>query len=197
MSSTANENMNTNPTGSPPLLSVNRFSNASILSLSSIRTVLPQYSAVNGSEESSSRTRPEFTSHSRESLSYAPPSWNTPSATEPPHYSLLHHQSLMLTRASTATRFEADGDPQAHQYRYSYPIRGKNPWATLHLHTRDATPGNSDSLRIQPRVPRIWSCDPIKGTLELDLDNPQNIEQISITVRCRFEKWLVIDLVPF
>ena len=73
------------------------------------------------------------------------------------------------------------------EFRYSFPIRPKNPWATLHLRTRDAVLGNMKPLHIQPRVPRIWSCDPIRGTLELDLDSPQTIQQISVSVYSDFD----------
>ena len=141
----------------------NRFSNASLLSLSSIRSLLPQYSVSDtiGESSASSPNTETTTTGNRESLSSAPSSWNsnTAIAIEPPRYSMLnpHHLSMLSsTGASTATRFEVEGGPQAHEFRYSYPIRPKNPWATLHLHTRDAIPGtHSKSLQNQPRVPRF------------------------------------------
>jgi len=171
----------------------NRFSNASLLSLSSVRSLLPQYSVDDTLGASTSSPNTETTTPgNRESLSFAPSSWNSnmTSAIEPPRYSTLnprHSSMLSSRRGSTSTRFEVDGDPQAHEFRYLYPIRPKNPWATLHLHTRDPTPGtHSKSLRNKPRVPRFWSCDPIMGIVQLDLDTPQNIQLISITVRCHF-----------
>jgi hypothetical protein len=172
----------------------NRFSNASLLTLSSIRTLPPQYSVVDTLEEPpTSPVSDGITDNGASgSLQYAPSSWSgssssfplSQSAVEPPRYSLLHpRQSLVLTRrVSTDACFEPEGDPQAHEFRYSYPIRQKNPWATLHLHTRDAIPGNPKPLQNQPRVPRLWSCDPITGTLHLDLDSPQNIQQIKVMV---------------
>jgi hypothetical protein len=170
----------------------NRFSNAS---LSSVRTLPPQYSVVDTLEEppTLSPISDGITDNGGSgSLLYSPSSWSnstssfplSQSAIEPPRYSLLHpRQSLVLTRRfSTDARFESEGDPQAHEFRYSYPIRQKNPWATLHLHTRDGIPGNSTPLQNQPRVPRLWSCDPITGTLHLDLDSPQNIQEVKVMV---------------
>ena len=161
---------------------LNRFSNASFLSLASVRTLLPQYTVVDTLEDPpASPLSSEITIEDRES----PSSWNNPESAliRPPRYTAL--QPLVLTQtASTTTPFEVEGDPQTHGFRYSYPIRPKNPWATLHLQTRVAAAGDSSSLQNQnqPRVPRIWSCDPITGTVQLDLDSPQNIQQISITV---------------
>jgi hypothetical protein len=106
----------------------------------------------------------------------------SPSTMEPPRYSLLQHRQFS----------DVEGDPQVLEYRYSYPIRPKNPWATLHLHTRDAAPGDSKSLINRPRVPRVWSCDPVTGAVQLDLDSPQSIQHISIMVRCRSVlRWVV------
>jgi len=150
----------------------NRFSNASLLSLSSVRSLLPQYSGGPTTETTTDST---------------PSSWNSPSAIEPPQYSLLNPHHLPMLPSSTATRFEIGGDSHAHEFRYSYPIRPKNPWATLHLHTRNTITGSHlKSLQSQPRLPRFWSCDPITGTVQLDLDTPQNIQLISITVRYHF-----------
>ena len=185
MSTTSNEHSASNTNAARSRTSSifrNRFSNASLLSLSRIRTLLPQYSVVDALEEPPASPLSEVNTVT-ESL------WDSPSAIEPPRYSLSQHrQSLMLTRrASTAPGFDVEAEPQTHDFQYSYPIRAKNPWATLQLHARVEVPGtHSKSLQNQPRLPRFWSCDPISGTVQLDLDSPQNIQQISITVWCHF-----------
>jgi hypothetical protein len=170
---------NTNPTRSPLSFSSNRLS---VGSLASIRTFLPQYSVAGTLEEQDSTTWPVNTD-SHGSPLYTPSSFNTApshstdprSAPVPPRYSLVNSPHSLTT---TATR--SGGDSQ--EFRYSYPIRSKNPWATLHLYTRDAVPGNLHPLRSQPRVPRLWSCDPICGKLELNLESPQTIQQITVVV---------------
>jgi hypothetical protein len=155
--------------------------NASLLSLSSVRTLLPHYSVFDTSDPPTTPFS-DVTSENHESPSGAPPSpWDSPPAMDPPRYSWERPQSLVLT--STAT-LGVEDEPQTHEFRYPYPIQLKNPWATLHLHTRNGAPGYSDSVTSQPRVPRFWSCDPMTGTVQLDLDNSQHIHQISITVRC-------------
>ena len=116
-------------------------------SLSSIRTVLPQYSVVNALE--------------------SPESWNSSAIDrEPPQYS-LHGADLP----------EVPGE-----FRYSYPINPKKPWMMLHLYTRDTLPGDPKPLQSRPRMARFWSCDTIRGIVELNLDSPQNIQRIDISV---------------
>ena len=143
-------------------LRTNRFSNASLLSLSSIRTLLPQYSAVNNSDGPYSDANPRC---------------GTQTSGSDPHF---QHDTLEPPSYTSVTPIEGE-------VRYSFPIRTKKPWATLHLRTRDAVPGNIKPLLTQPRVPRFWSCDPITGTLELELDSPQTIRQINICVCFDFD----------
>ena len=146
----------------------NRFSNASLLS---IRTLPPQYSVVDALKEPVG-SPPDTDCGSPTNLVS---SWNTgPSSgstsdqrpIEPPQYSL---------RPSLGN--------VAGEFRYSYPIKSKKPWAMLHLDIeRDSVPGNPHPMQSKPRVPRFWGCDPIRGILELDLDTPHNIHQIDILV---------------
>ena len=138
----------------------NRLSNASSLSLASIRTVLPQYSAVDNSLDASD-------------IGPRPPSWSSQTSSSGPRFQ--SDTTIEPPSYGPSTSFEGE-------FRYSFPIRPKNPWATLHLRTRNAEPGNTAPLHAQPRVPRVWSCDPIMGTLELDLDSTQTIHHITITV---------------
>jgi len=78
--------------------------------------------------------------------------------------------------------------PKKHQ-PMSFNICIQSSWKTLGqryicMHTHNTILGTQfKSLQNQSRVPRFWSCDPITGTVQLDLDlnTPQNIQLIRIT----------------
>ena len=162
-----------------------RFSNASF---SSIATLLPQYthSVLNISEDL------EQLRGCYELPAYAPSSSDGSSSSSlspavPPRYSML---TLPQSSSSYDSTSPTLGD-SPHQFRYAYPIRSKKPWATLHLNTRDAIQGNPKPLKSRPGMPRFWGCEPVAGALELNLESPQNIHQISISVRWDFTSLLL------
>jgi hypothetical protein len=99
----------------------NRFTNASLLSLSSVRTLLPQYSVVDTSGEPPASTLLNETTEILEPLSCASSSWDSPPAMEPPLYSLTQHrQSFMLTRRpvmSLSSRLSVDHKPTSSDIR--------------------------------------------------------------------------------
>jgi hypothetical protein len=152
----------------------NRFS---IASLSSISTLPPQYSVSNILGE------PAGTPSAVNTDSHAPPRYAPSSsssiqvltsgstflqnATEPPRYSLLNPPpSLDLTltwSTSTATPLEPEDQGDTPEFQYSFPIRQKRPWATLHLHTRDAIPGNPRPLQSQPRCRGFGVAIPLRA----------------------------------
>lgn len=167
-----------------------RFSTASILTLASQNTILPQYAATDDTRkvlEDPPVYLPSDADHNAES------NQNFTSIPSPSSRPILPNQhSLINPRYSTLLSWIngpnsaaiADSEVQ-HKFQYSYPIKNNKPWATLHLYTRDAIPGNPRPSKSQPKVPRFWSCDPIAGMVELDLDSPQTIQQIIIVV-CRY-----------
>jgi len=147
-----------------------RFSRASVLSFASVNTVLPQYNAVDDSslDDQSVRSSPIA------SLTEAPPRYS------PRDSSLVTNHSPVESSESVPCR--SPDLELLHGFKYSYPIKSDKPWATLHLYTRHAEPGNSKPLKSRPKVPRLWGCDPVVGTLELELDVPQTIQHIKIMV---------------
>ena len=163
-----------------------RFSNASTLSVSTVSTALPQYSTIDSSE--SPEDEGHWFSESGREGSYASSTFGPqsslglPFAIAPPRYSYLNpRHSILLTWTPSAE--DPGTESLSNGFRYSFPIKANKTWATLHLDTRDAIPGNPAPSASQPKVPRFWGCEPIAGVLELDLDNPHSINEINIMVR--------------
>ena len=155
-----------------------RFSNASALTVSTVNTALPAYSTTDGSETPEDEVYSEIgidaspTSERQSSLGLT-------SAISPPRYSYLNpRHSILLTWSPSSE--DPQTESQSNGFRYSFPIK---TWATLHLDTCDAIPGNPSPSASQPKVPRFWGCEPIAGVLGLDLDNPVSINEINIVVR--------------
>ena len=179
-----------------------RLSSASLLTLSSVHTVLPQYSAVDNDERSIQVgfDAPPAFEEPDQSLSYLAdqeqdsplsngtrPSTNAPTfpsqdnIVNPRHSILLTPTIIGVLDANTP--LAGRSQPDSSEFQYSYPIRSSNSWATLQLYTRDSVPGNPKPSRLQPKIPRLWSCDPLKGVIQLDIESPQVIQHISVVVR--------------
>jgi len=161
-----------------------RFSNASTLTVSTVNTALPVYS-IDSSESPEDEVR--WPSESGRDGSYASSTFEEQSTPglhptlAPPRYSYLNpRRSILLTWAPSS---EVPGIESSNGFRYSFPIKANKTWATLHLDTRDAIPGNPAPSASQPKVPRFWGCEPIAGVLDLDLDNPHSINEINLMVR--------------
>jgi len=174
---------NTTAIGKLSLFDRRRFSNASTLTVSTVNTALPVYSTIDGSGSPEDEMR--LSSESGRDGSYASSTFepqSTPGLTiAPPRYSYLnprHAISLTWTPSSEDPGTES----LSNGFRYSFPIKANKTWATLHLDTRDAIPGNPAPSASQPKMPRFWGCEPIAGVLDLDLDNPHSINEINIMV---------------
>ena len=158
-----------------------RFSNASTLTVSTVNTALPVYS-IDSSENPEDEVR--WSSESGRDGSYVFEEQSTLGlhpTLAPPRYSYLNpRRSILLTWAPSS---DVPGIESSNGFRYSFPIKANKTWATLHLDTRDAIPGNPAPSASQPKVPRFWGCEPIAGVLDLDLDNPHSINEINLMVR--------------
>ena len=55
------------------------------------------------------------------------------------------------------------------------------PWATLKVFSRSSSSLGSNSSSV--KLPKFTSKDPVQGCLELNLESPQNINSISLSVR--------------
>src|SRR6266511_1482200 len=155
-----------------------QFSNVSSLTVSTVNTALPEYSTIDGSENPEDSELRWSSETSRDGF-YASSTFEPQSSHGLPRYSYINpRHSILLNWASSSedSRTESLSDG----FKYSFPIKTNKTWATLHLYTRDAIPGNPAPSPNQPRVPRFWGCEPIAGVLDLDLDNPHSINEIKI-----------------
>ena len=78
--------------------------------------------------------------------------------------------------------------PQVHEYHIK---SGGKVWATLKVMSRTSVGSSlsaSSSLSSTQRVPRFTSSDLVQGILELNLETPQNINSINLSVRFFFPK---------
>lgn len=142
-----------------------RFHNSSSFSLASVNTILPQYTAVDGIGPESPPLSDER-SHGSESISRVEP------------HPKSHNCSSPL------------GGAAMERFEYAFPIRPNNSWCTLRLYTENLLSGNPQVTTHQshhkPKTPKFWGGQIIAGLLELELDRPQTIHCISLTVCCAF-----------
>ena len=68
---------------------------------------------------------------------------------------------------------------QVHEYHIK---SGGEIWATLKVMSRTSVGSTSSSLSSTQRVPRFTGSDLVQGILELNLETPQNINSISLSV---------------
>ncbi|KAF8806268.1 hypothetical protein BYT27DRAFT_7339440 [Phlegmacium glaucopus] len=122
-------------------------------------------------------------------ISYEPPSPQLPaycSSAQQRSLSLgdtsLSESAVSYSYRNGQTQFPAsthsDSRNGIQQHEYHIMNRGRAPWATLKLHSRT-------SLSSDRRVPHFTEDDVIRGDLELNLDPPQNINSISLSLRGR------------
>ena len=70
-----------------------------------------------------------------------------------------------------------------HHIENSFPLGGPNSWATLYTFTPESVAGLVHDFQSAKRnVPTFIEGDDINGMLELELEAPQTIQQIILTV---------------
>lgn len=138
-----------------------RLYSSSSFSLASINTILPQYSAVDAIGPESPPLSDDR-SHGSESISRISPRLKSHNCSSP------------------------SGDAAGERFEYVFPIRPNNSWCTLRLYTENQLAGHPKVTHHKPKNPKFWGGQIIAGLLELELDRPQTIQSISLTVCCAF-----------
>lgn len=161
---------------------------SSIYSLAlSANTILPQYSASTEEIECPvsfeqdirgetyrfqvlSEQRPQ--SHNSVSRS----SFQSDRTVRPPRYSTIStsYQSVEPPNEDPLT---------VQHYEHAFSVQSKKPWATVYMFTPKTISGMPKTSQTRPNVPAIYGQEPVLGMLELDIDTPKAIEQITISVR--------------
>ncbi|KIJ93574.1 hypothetical protein K443DRAFT_645352 [Laccaria amethystina LaAM-08-1] len=92
----------------------------------------------------------------------------------PPRYSMI----LQHRRSSDNTQRRLNPTLSPSQTKHGYHISNKNRvWATLTIFSRSST--------LTHAFPRFYGNDPVSGTVDLNLDSPQTINSITISLRGR------------
>ncbi|KDR78631.1 hypothetical protein GALMADRAFT_223891 [Galerina marginata CBS 339.88] len=113
----------------------------------------------------------------------------------PPRYSLLSPRSSAIVTPSCLGN-NHDNDLRVSGIKHSFPIRTNKPWATLSTYSPRSVPGLIQDERAKSKdskLPRFLGSVPMLGTVELDLESSQTIQQISITVRGKIVTGYLVD----
>lgn len=115
----------------------------------------------------------------------------------PPRYSGVFQRSATSARyhhrhpRGSGIRYYTDSQSSVGFHPFEYPIRTGHgsktnrdqSWATLKVFSRSSSTSASSSTIVGPgKVPKFTSKDLVQGSLDLNLDSPQNINSISLTL---------------
>lgn len=114
----------------------------------------------------------------------------------PPRYSGVFQRSASTARYHHrhrrlgANNYSVDSQLVAGLHPFEYHIRTGHgsranrdqPWATLKLFSRSSS-SSSSTIMGPGKMPKFTTKDLVQGCLELNLDSPQNINSISLSVR--------------
>jgi hypothetical protein len=155
---------------------VSTFSSTMVFFLS--RTSLPRSNTLPQTSSAANNNCPEPSrpggsqppSYSMVEVSLADSNEEFPPA--PPRYSMI----LQHRRSSDNTQRRLNPTLSPSQTKHGYHISNKNRvWATLTIFSRSST--------LTHAFPRFYGNDPVSGTVDLNLDSPQTINSITISVR--------------
>jgi hypothetical protein len=89
-------------------------------------------------------------------------------------------QSSRPPRYSISERLSGGSEPHIE---HSFPLGGPNSWATLYTFTPESIPGLIHDFRSAKRnIPTFIEGRNVLGMLEFDLEAPQTVQQIIVTV---------------
>ena len=115
----------------------------------------------------------------------------------PPRYSSVfdrprgERERRHRTRAPGSPRGGGAASPQLHEYHLRHGGPKSAPYATLRVYSRaSASPSGASvtagaSTASSLRVPKFSGADLVQGSLDLNLEQPTNINAISLSVRMR------------
>lgn len=110
--------------------------------------------------------------YSMDGVSLVDPNEDLPPA--PPRYSMI----VQHRRSSNDTQTRRNPTPSPSETKHEYHISHKNKvWAILTVFSRPSI--------LTHAFPRFYGNDPVSGTVDLNLDSPQTINSITISLRGR------------
>ena len=106
-----------------------------------------------------------------------------------PDSSARHHRQRRTGGSSYSTDSQQAAALQPFEYHIKTGHGSKanrdQPWATLKVFSRSSSTSTpSSTIMIPGKMPKFTSKDLIQGSLELNLDSPQSINSISLSVSC-------------
>ncbi|KDR84281.1 hypothetical protein GALMADRAFT_237009 [Galerina marginata CBS 339.88] len=173
--------------------------NASIETFSTTsNSQLPPYSVIDSSERPGLQIEPSLSDSSPpqdDQTSQFPgvgvesDRQSTYAPSVPPRYSTISTLPVSLTGG-----LQNGSSPH---FEHAFVIPDANPWATLRIFTQESIAGLLDSPRSKPEYPLFYGDGPVMGVLELELESPRTIRQITVSIRGKVLSGFVDDGVKF
>lgn len=154
----------------------------------------PRYSvidAASGASTPSAPSRPTYDAPPLET-STSLDSASLRADRRPPRYSsVFERERRRRPRAPGSPRGGSAVNPQLHEYYLRHGGAKAAPYATLRVYSRaSASPSGASVVGAATasslRVPKFAGADLVQGSLDLNLETPQNINAISLSVRAGY-----------
>lgn len=145
--------------------------NHSNLTVCTTNTVLPMYSPVDPGHQSPFGFGDADASTSSSMA-------QTPQLAHPLAPPYTHMTGIPLTPMSHPNSARRDA------HTHTIPVHGSKTWATLHLYSPVSTPSyrHSSQSTQRPTLPHVYGGRPLEGLVELNLEKPQRIHEIRLSV---------------